>query len=107
MLSITRHHAGRAATRIVEGLENRRLFNAVTSLSLINAQTDQVVKTLVNGDTINLADFPSGQLSVRANTDNQNVQSVRFGLDATANFRIENQAPYALFGDVNGNFTGG
>jgi nucleoid DNA-binding protein len=107
MLRITRHHACRTAAPVLEALEARRLFNAVTSLSLINAQTDQVIQTLTNGDTINLANFPSGQLSVRANTDNQNVQSVRFGLDATANFRVENAAPYALFGDVNGNFTGG
>jgi hypothetical protein len=91
---------------VAEPLESRCLFNAVTSLSLINAQTDQVIKTLIDGDTINLAEFPANQLTIRANVD-QGVQSVRFGMDNVASVRVENAAPYALFGDVNGNFTGG
>jgi hypothetical protein len=88
-------------------LESRCLFNAVTSLQLINAVTDQPIQTLQNGDTINLAEFPAGQLSVRANTDDQGVESVRFALDANANFRTENSPPYVLFGDNSGNISGG
>jgi hypothetical protein len=102
----TSHYANRVAP-VAEPLEGRCLFNAVTSLELINAQDDQVIKTLTNGDTINLAEFPAGQLSVRANTDDQGVESVRFALDANANFRTENAPPYVLFGDNAGNIVGG
>jgi hypothetical protein len=101
----TNEHARRGAP-VAELLEGRCLFNAVTSLQLINAVTDQPIKTLTNGDTINLAEFPAGQLSVRANTDS-GVESVRFALDANANFRTENSAPYVLFGDNAGNISGG
>jgi hypothetical protein len=103
----TMHFARRsAAAPVAEFLEDRRLFNAVTSLTLINAQTDQVIKTLNNGDSINLAEFPANQLSIRAEVD-QGVQSVRFGMDNVASVRVENAAPYVLFGDVNGNISGG
>jgi hypothetical protein len=91
---------------VAEPLEDRRLFNAVDSLSVIDAQTDQVVMTLNQGDTINLAEFPPNQLTIRANVD-QGVESVRFGLDDVASVRVENSPPYALFGDANGNFAGG
>jgi hypothetical protein len=94
------------AAPVTEALEGRCLFNAVTSLQLINAQNDQVIKTLNQGDSINLAEFPAGQLSIRANVD-QGVQSVRFGMDNVASVRVENAAPYVLFGDVNGNISGG
>ncbi len=106
MLRVASRYTRRTPVPFAEPLESRCLFNAVTSLQLINAVTDQPIQTLQNGDTINLAEFPAGQLSVRANTD-QGVESVRFALDANANFRTENSAPYVLFGDNAGNISGG
>jgi len=78
----------------------------VTNLVLINAQNDQVIQTLNNGDTINLADFPAGQLSIRADVVGS-VKSVRFRLDANSNFRTENAVPYVIFGDNAGDIVGG
>jgi hypothetical protein len=91
----------------VEGLESRQLLSAVTSFTLINSQTDQPIRTLNNGDTINLADYPANRLNVRANTDNSGIKSVKFALDGNNNFNIEGSVPYALFGDTGTNYNNG
>jgi hypothetical protein len=67
---------------------------AVTNLTLINAATDQPVGTLVNGQTINLANFP---IAIRAETSGA-VGSVAF-VDNGSLVRYENVAPYAIAGD--------
>jgi hypothetical protein len=88
-------------------LEPRCLLTAVTSFSLINASTDQVIagyESIDEGETIVLANLPTTSLNVRANIDGVNVASVKFGYDANANFRVESAAPYALFGDSSGNY---
>ena len=55
---------------------------------------------------LNLATLPTGNLNVRADTLGT-VGSVRFGLNANANFRTENVPPYALFGDNGGDYIAG
>jgi hypothetical protein len=79
---------------------------AVTSFTLINGDTDLPLGLLTHGQTINLANLPTQHLNVRADTSGT-IGSVRFGLDAQANFRTENTSPYALFGDSNGNYSNG
>jgi hypothetical protein len=79
----------------------------VTSFSLINADTNQPVGgfELIVGDvTLNLATLPTRNLNLRANTSPSVVGSVRFGLNGNANHLTENVAPYALAGDVNGDY---
>jgi len=73
----------------------------VVSLTLINADTDQDIATLTNGMVISFAAIGTRNLSIRANTTPATVGSVRFGLDANANYRTESQTPYALNGDNN------
>ena len=80
----------------------------VTSLTLINADTDQPLAgfdPLQDGATLNLATLPTQNLNIRANTDPAVVGSVRFALDQDSNYRTENSAPYALAGDKKGNYT--
>src|SRR5918993_2221128 len=75
---------------VVEGLEGRRLLSGtITTLTLINADTDKAIGTLENGATLNLATLPTKNLNVRAEVSGE-VESVRFALDAKANFRTEN-----------------
>ena len=76
----------------------------VTSFSLVNADTDQVVQTLLDGSTIDVAVIGTRKLNVIANTSPAAVGSVRFGLDSKARYRIDNVAPYALAGDSAGNY---
>ena len=72
---------------------------AVTSFSLINADTDQVIRPLVDGDTVDYAALKTSNISVRANTSPSTVGSVSFVLDGQP-YRIENHAPYSLAGEV-------
>jgi len=74
----------------------------VTSLTLINAHTDQDIGPLADGATIDLAKT-DGRLNVRANVTGK-VGSVRFALDGDSNFLTENVAPYALRGDSGGDY---
>jgi pectate lyase len=81
---------------------------AVTSFTLINADTDQPIATfnpLNNGVTLNLATLPTRNLNIRANTSPAIVGSVRFGWNTNSNYRTQNDAPYALGGDNNGNYS--
>jgi MYXO-CTERM domain-containing protein len=78
----------------------------VTSLTLINADSDQPIGTfdpLLDGDTLNLAFLPTRNLNIRANVAG-NAGSVVFGLDGNANFQTESTAPYALAGDTSGDY---
>jgi len=62
-----------------------------------------VLMTITDGMTIDLASLPTRSLAVRAETAGS-VGSVRFGYNATANFRTENTAPFALHGDTSGTY---
>jgi Polysaccharide lyase len=75
----------------------------VTSLTLVNADTDKDIRTLSSGDTLDLSTLPTPSLNIRANTSGPTL-SVRFGLDANSNFRTENTAPFALAGDSAGDY---
>ncbi len=80
---------------------------AVTSLSLINADTNKPVSgydPLPNGAKLDLATLPTRNLNIRANTDQGTVGSVGFGLDGKSSYSIDNAAPYALAGDSSGNY---
>jgi uncharacterized repeat protein (TIGR02543 family) len=78
---------------------------AVVSLTLINADTEQPLHDLVAGEVLNLATLPTRNLNVRANTSPTTVGSVRFALSgAQVQNQTETAAPYALFGDNNGNY---
>ncbi|OJJ14972.1 hypothetical protein BKI52_41195 [marine bacterium AO1-C] len=71
---------------------------AVTSFTLINAETNADLFDLTNGQTINLATLPTDQLNIRANTSPVTVGSVYFYENGTLS-RKENSAPYAFKGD--------
>jgi Domain of unknown function (DUF5060)/K319L-like, PKD domain/Dockerin type I domain/Putative collagen-binding domain of a collagenase len=79
----------------------------VLSLSLIDADSDTAVAQfdpIANGAVINLAVLPSRNVNIRANTSPGIVGSVVFGLQSDPTYRIENGAPYAMFGDAAGDY---
>jgi len=65
---------------------------AVSSLTLVNADTDADIINLSDGYVLDLSVYP--RVNVRANVSGQ-VESVRFGFDGNANYRTENGPPYA------------
>ena len=81
---------------------------AVSSLSLINADTNQPISgydPLPSGTTLDLATLPTRNLNIRANTSPSTVGSVRFALDGNSTYATDERTPYALGGDSSGNYT--
>ncbi|MBW2523983.1 MAG: DUF4990 domain-containing protein [Deltaproteobacteria bacterium] len=82
----------------------------VTRLELIDADADQAVTgfdPLEEGAIVDLALLPTASLSIRATTDPEVVGSVVFGLDDDDAHQVDDQPPYALFGDTAGDYSGG
>jgi hypothetical protein len=78
---------------------------AVTRLVLVNAATDQDLFDLSDGMQINLASLPTTDLNVRAVTSPTTVGSVVFGYNGNSSYIIESVAPYAIGGDISGNYS--
>jgi hypothetical protein len=81
---------------------------SVTSFTLIDADTNQPIpgyEILSDRAVIDLSSLPTSHLNIRANTDPQNVGSVRFVLDEYDH--VENFPPFALFGNLGRNYLEG
>jgi len=77
----------------------------LVSFTLINADTEQEIKTIAAGETLNLNTLPTKNLNIRANTNPTTVGSVKFELSGPqTKTGAETAPPYALFGDSNGNY---
>ncbi len=88
-----------SAAALALGLTSPASAQTVAGFALIDADTDQVIGALADGDVLSLDNLPTSSLSVRADTLPATVGSVRFDLDGIVGFRTENVVPYALFGD--------
>lgn len=80
---------------------------SVTSLILVNADTNEDIFDLIEGMQIDIGALPTSNLNIRANmtTDVESVSLMLSGAQ-TVN-RTENVAPYSLFGDFPvGNYNG-
>jgi hypothetical protein len=75
----------------------------VSNLVLVNAETDQDIKTLQNGDVIDLSTLPTDKLNIRAVVHPDTVGSVVFNINNRLIVR-ENLVPYAIGGDIKGNY---
>lgn len=93
---------------LYEAIQTLAPPSPITAFFLINADTDKIVRQLVDGDRVNLFDIGTNNINVVAVTDAQQVSSVVFGLkdDTQDNprFRVETGTPYALAGDKNNNY---
>lgn len=77
----------------------------ITSFTLVNADNDTDIRTISPGMTLTLTALPTRNLNIRANTSRSPVGSVAFDLTGPqARVAIENQPPYALYSDVNGDY---
>ena len=76
----------------------------ITGLVLVDANRDEDISALANGMVLNLTALPSKDVNVRA-AANSNTASVGFNLTGPSPYTAtENAAPYALFGDADGDF---
>nr|MBX2819599.1 T9SS type A sorting domain-containing protein [Rhodothermaceae bacterium] len=78
------------------------------TFTLIDAMTDSPIPgfdPIANGMNILQSDLPDA-VNVRANVTG-NPGSILFDFNGASNVRVENVAPYALFGDLDGDFLPG
>ncbi|SOD80271.1 choice-of-anchor Q domain-containing protein [Spirosoma fluviale] len=88
---------------VVEPVNPQRLAH----LYLINADTDQPIQELTNGQQLDLSLLPTKNLAIQAVTDPTVVGSVVFALSGQQSHQqVETIAPYALFGDNQGDYSG-
>ncbi len=71
----------------------------ITEFLLIDPDTDEILGTLEDADTVNLNDFASGGFNVVAVLGDSAAGSVIFDLNGVTGFRTENKAPFAIGGD--------
>ncbi len=97
---------------VVYAIDMNEPYKAVTSLTLIDSATDMPVDTqdpMRSSYTIPLHELPLA-LNVRANVVGDDVQSVKFEFvddKGQPQTRIENDPPFAMLGDVNGDYAEG
>jgi hypothetical protein len=72
------------------------------SLSLINSATDSVIQALNDGETLDLNQLGT-KLNIAATPNGDPPGSMVFVLDGSV-YRIDNDAPYSIGGDTNGDF---
>jgi trimeric autotransporter adhesin len=95
---------------VIERVEAQALNPYLTSLSLINTTTDSAYTNyspIANYSIVNLA-RENGGVNIQANTgsNGNDIGSVVYEINNTF-FRVENFAPFSLFGDANGDFVPG
>jgi hypothetical protein len=79
----------------------------VTSLTLIDADSDRPITgfgSIPEGAIIDLGALPTANLNIIANVGGGVVESVRFELDGNPTYIVENEPPYALAGDLTGDY---
>jgi PKD repeat protein len=106
-LSVTDDQAASAATTATitaQGEPSPEGHVTVASFALIDSNTDQPIsglESLQANATLNLLNLPAN-ISLRANVVDE-VASVAFDINGQP-IRVENVAPYALAGDINGDY---
>ena len=76
----------------------------VTEIVLVDAITDTEIKSIVDGDVLNL-DLVNGRFNIVAKTNPGIVGSVELVQSGPeSRTQVENVAPYSLWGDQNGDF---
>jgi hypothetical protein len=76
----------------------------VVSFTLINAELNEEIGDLFEGEIINLDNYANNQFSVTANTMPAEVGSVIFDFNGVDTFQIDNMAPYSLGGNEGDSF---
>lgn len=71
----------------------------VTGLTLFNADLNEEIGPLMEGDVINLDNYPENSFSVVANTGDMKVGSVVFGFNGNDRYKVENNPAFSLNGN--------
>ncbi len=91
---------GFGLVQALEALSQVSDCQGIAYLELYNADTDQLIRRLSEGDRINSQEAGSQNLAIRAVTVPKSIGSVKFSISGGLNAKkIENTAPYASFGN--------
>lgn len=72
----------------------------ISSYTLVNAATDRDVMTITDGARINLGALGISKISIRANSGDASVKTVKMVLSGpSSQTRIDDAVPFALYGD--------
>ena len=97
---------GRTLSVMFEFSEDSDILS-VNSFVLVDADTNQDIMEINDGEVIDISSLPTENLNIRANAT-PDAGSVFLQLSGTQNkSQMENIAPFALFGDINGNYARG
>ncbi|MEM7553596.1 MAG: hypothetical protein AAF378_05765 [Cyanobacteria bacterium P01_A01_bin.84] len=93
---------------VVKG-ESQNSSANLLNYQLINADTNMVIGSIEDGQTLSVSELQGKNLAVVAAANNNNpdankIESVKFDLNNYQ--KVENFAPYASFGDMEGNYNG-
>ncbi len=77
----------------------------ISTFYLVDAEADEDIMQLSNGTTLDLSALPS-TLNIRADVRGP-ATSVHFSLEPQGHARVEKVVPYALFGDLEGDYFSG
>ncbi|OLY93477.1 hypothetical protein BUE76_17500 [Cnuella takakiae] len=78
---------------------------AIASFTLVDATSNKDIRTIKEGDIINIADVRGKSVNIRANTNGAPVGSVVMTLSgAQQKTQTESSAPFALFGNTNNDY---
>jgi len=76
----------------------------IVGFTLVNADTDQEIEALNNGDVIDLENYETNNFNIIAHKGTKTIGSVVFDFNKTKGYRTENGVPYSLGGDYIGDF---
>lgn len=77
---------------------------AVLRFVLVNAENNNPILSIRDGQTLDLASLPTRKINIQALVPDGFNGLVKFGLNGNDAYRVEGLAPYALMGDTNGVF---
>lgn len=80
---------------------------ALTHFTLVNADNNEEIQIIADGDIINLAALTTRNLNIRADVDEAPSKIVMNLSGATTRSQTEKQAPYLLWGDNSGDYKPG
>lgn len=99
---IVNYDANSQATITLEGIN--KTVNDTFLFAMVDSESNNELFDIANNDQIG---EQSTKVNIIAKTNLSTVGSVSLSLTGSlSNYRIENVAPYALFGDVSGNYKG-
>ncbi len=74
----------------------------ITNFVLVDARTNEDISFIADGDYLILEYLPE-ELNIRIEA-NGSYESIKFGFNESSSYRVENQSPFSLGGDTDGDF---